>query len=552
MGELRWLAPEEVAELEPAVSCVGAVLSESTGIIDSHAYMESLVGDLEATAASSHSIPRWSRELQTGRIRVETNDVELDAGVRGERSWTRRAGPRTTARAASGGGYTGAYYAKGQYYTLSGRSPFRRLVYPVAEQGGLGVHVTLDLAGQARFGPDVVWINGVDYTFDERNRARFVTAIRRYYPALDEARLQPGYTGIRPKISGPAEAAADFLIAGPERHGVAGLVHLLGVESPGLTASLALAEDVLRARRAALMLRVGVIVNPIAGIGGPAALKGSDGADMQAEALARGSRPRASQRMRDALAPLRSRAAELEFVTWGGAMGADALTALGFDATVLGVPRSPTSAADTRSAAAALCGAWHRRADVCGRRRHRARSGRSVADVTFPVIGVPAGVKMHSGVFTVTPRDAANLIALILDGGLVAADTAEVRDIDEAALREGRIATRYYGELALPRIGGYLQHVKTSGREVEELGARGNRRRRSRSGRLRIAAHSCSGQAARWRRSNDGSAWSRTLLGFDLMRQTGRWYRRRCGRTRDGMSMRTRWWCSASRAVRDF
>ena len=115
----------------------------------------------------------------------------------------------------------------------------------MAEQGGLGVHVTLDLAGQARFGPDVVWIDGVDYAFDDRNRARFITAIRRYYPALDETRLQPGYTGIRPKISGPTEAAADFLIAGPEQHGVPGLVHLLGVESPGLTASLALADDVL-------------------------------------------------------------------------------------------------------------------------------------------------------------------------------------------------------------------------------------------------------------------------------------------------------------------
>ena len=172
--------------------------------------------------------------------------------------------------------------------------------------------------------------------------------------------------------------------------------------------------------------------------------------------------------MGDALAPLRSRAAELEFVTWGGAMGADALTALGFDATVLGVPRSPTSAADTRAAAATLA---ERGIDVL----MFAGGDGTARDLTealpkgIPVIGVPAGVKMHSGVFTVTPRDAGNLIALILDGGLVAADTAEVRDVDEAALREGRVATRYYGELAVARIGGFLQHVKTSGREVEDL-----------------------------------------------------------------------------------
>ncbi len=108
-----------------------------------------------------------------------------------------------------------AYYAKGQYYTLSGQSPFGRLVYPVAEAGGLGVHVTLDLAGQARFGPDVVWIDSVDYTFDDRNRARFVAAIRRYYPALDEQRLQAGYTGIRPKISSAEEPVADFCVLGP-------------------------------------------------------------------------------------------------------------------------------------------------------------------------------------------------------------------------------------------------------------------------------------------------------------------------------------------------
>ncbi|MGH8262193.1 MAG: NAD(P)/FAD-dependent oxidoreductase, partial [Steroidobacterales bacterium] len=139
------------------------------------------------------------------------------------------------------------HFARGQYFVLSGRSPFRRLVYPIAEPGGLGVHVTLDLAGRARFGPDVEWIDSIDYTFDSSRKVAFAAAIRRYYPALDVDRMADGYTGIRPKIGGPKAAAADFVISGPPEHGVAGVVHLFGIESPGLTASLAIAERV-RAR----------------------------------------------------------------------------------------------------------------------------------------------------------------------------------------------------------------------------------------------------------------------------------------------------------------
>jgi D-amino-acid oxidase len=137
------------------------------------------------------------------------------------------------------------YFAKGHYYVLSGMSPFNRLVYPVADAGGLGVHVTLDLAHQTRFGPDVVWTNGPDYTFETSNLERFIDAIRLYYPDLDANRLHPGYTGIRPKL-GPANApVSDFVINGPERTGVSGYVDLLGIESPGLTASLAIAERVV-------------------------------------------------------------------------------------------------------------------------------------------------------------------------------------------------------------------------------------------------------------------------------------------------------------------
>jgi L-2-hydroxyglutarate oxidase LhgO len=136
------------------------------------------------------------------------------------------------------------YFCRGVYFTLSGRSPFRHLVYPVPEAAGLGVHLTLDLGGQAKFGPDVEWIDGIDYTVDPRRGERFYAVIRRYWPGLPDGALQPGYAGIRPKISGPAAPAADFLIQGPAEHGVPGLVNLYGIESPGLTASLAIAEHV--------------------------------------------------------------------------------------------------------------------------------------------------------------------------------------------------------------------------------------------------------------------------------------------------------------------
>jgi L-2-hydroxyglutarate oxidase LhgO len=138
------------------------------------------------------------------------------------------------------------YLAKAHYFALTGRSPFQRLVYPLANSASLGIHVTLDLQGNARFGPDASWIEDIDYSFDESRRALFASAIRLYYPDLDEARLQPAYTGIRPKISAPTEPAADFCIRGPQQHDGCPIVALYGIESPGLTASLAIAEHVLR------------------------------------------------------------------------------------------------------------------------------------------------------------------------------------------------------------------------------------------------------------------------------------------------------------------
>ena len=215
------------------------------------------------------------------------------------------------------------------------------------------------------------------------------------------------------------------------------------------------------------MLRIGVIVNPVAGIGGPAALKGSDGADVQRVAAARGAVPRAFERTRAALAPLLGRSAELKLMAWGG-MGAEALVDLGFVVDVLGTAILPSSAADTRLAAQVMI---ERGADliVFAGGDGTARDLVDVVPARIPVIGIPAGVKMHSGVFVVTPRDAADVVILLLDGGLVAADYAEVRDVDETALREGRVAARYFGQLSVPRVGGFLQYVKSNGREIEEL-----------------------------------------------------------------------------------
>ena len=239
-GELRWLHAADVAAMEPAVRAVAGVLSESTGIIDSHAYMLALRGDLEA-AGGMIALGTEVTGLASapGGLRVVTPDLVLEA-----RWVVNSAGLHapTVARWLCTDAPT-ARYARGRYYAYEGACPFSRLVYPVAEAGGLGVHVTLDLGGQARFGPDVAWIDDISYDFDDSRRGEFESAIRRYFPGLDPARLHPGYTGIRPKISSvDGEPAADFRIDGPAEHRVPGLVNLLGIESPGLTASLAIAE----------------------------------------------------------------------------------------------------------------------------------------------------------------------------------------------------------------------------------------------------------------------------------------------------------------------
>jgi L-2-hydroxyglutarate oxidase LhgO len=237
--------------LEPALAAVASLHSPSTGIIDSHALMLAYLGDAEAHGA----VLALKSPLE--RARCSGDAIELEVGgaepmrLRA-RCVVNAAGLRAPSLARCIEGYPsaqapGEYYAKGNYYALSGRAPFTRLVYPVPEPGGLGVHVTLDLAGQARFGPDVEWVERIDYQVDPRRAERFYAAIRSYWPALPDGALVPGYAGVRPKIVPQGAPAADFVVQGPRAHGIAGLVQLFGIESPGLTASLALADEVLRA-----------------------------------------------------------------------------------------------------------------------------------------------------------------------------------------------------------------------------------------------------------------------------------------------------------------
>ena len=237
----------EAMRMEPALHCVAALHSLSTGIIDSHALMLAYLGDAEAAGAMLGLKSALTRVVVSDSgFEIHSEDTKL-----GSKILINSAGLRapSVARLMEGfptGKIPPEFYAKGNYYSLTGRPPFSRLVYPVPEPGGLGVHVTLDLAGQARFGPDVEWVDRIDYVVDPKRAERFYAAIRRYWPALQDGALAPGYAGIRPKISGPKEPAADFMLQGPAEHGVPGLVNLFGIESPGLTASLALADDVAK------------------------------------------------------------------------------------------------------------------------------------------------------------------------------------------------------------------------------------------------------------------------------------------------------------------
>ena len=249
VDDLRWIDAAEIRALEPEVRGVRGLFSPSTGIVDSHALMEALRADAEAAGAQVLlRTPVLSGRVEDGGVTLALGGDE-PAAVR-FRLVVNCAGPwaQTVARGIEGlppASVPPQRFARGHYFILAGRVPFRHLVYPVPVPGGLGTHVTLDLAGRARFGPDVQWVERVEYGFDETRVDAFYRSIRTYYPGLADGALEPGYTGVRPKLSGPGEPAADFLVQGPAEHGVPGLVQLYGIESPGLTAVLPLAEHVL-------------------------------------------------------------------------------------------------------------------------------------------------------------------------------------------------------------------------------------------------------------------------------------------------------------------
>jgi L-2-hydroxyglutarate oxidase LhgO len=251
--QLHWLGAAEAQALEPALRCTAALLSPLTGIVDSHGLMLALQGEAEAQGV----LLALRSPLQ--RLRRGPRGFELEVGGAEPMALLAQAIVNSAGlhAVALAGRFEGlpplplprAFWARGHYFACAGKPAFTRLIYPMPDQAGLGVHVTLDLAGRMRFGPDVQWIEPAatgaeDYAVDPARAAPFAEAIRRYWPGLPDGALQPDYAGIRPKIAGPGEAAADFLIQGPAEHGVPGLVNLLGIESPGLTAALAIGEEV--------------------------------------------------------------------------------------------------------------------------------------------------------------------------------------------------------------------------------------------------------------------------------------------------------------------
>jgi len=253
---VQWLSGAEARALEPALNAQAALLSPSTGIVDSHGLMLALQGDVEASGGAV--------ALASTVVRGEVVDdgMLLEVLADGEPMWLKA---RTVVNAAGLFACPVARalqgldprhvpterYAKGSYFSLAAKAPFSRLVYPAPQDAWLGVHLTLDLGGQAKFGPDLEWLPAgqdplaIDYTVDARRADGFYDEVRRYWPALADGALQPSYSGVRPKLYGPGEAAPDFRIDGPTQHGVPGVVNLFGIESPGLTSALAIGEHVL-------------------------------------------------------------------------------------------------------------------------------------------------------------------------------------------------------------------------------------------------------------------------------------------------------------------
>jgi L-2-hydroxyglutarate oxidase LhgO len=248
---LRMMSGREAAAMEPALSCFAALLSPESGIIDSHRYMLALLGDLQdggGALALRTPVERlaqvpggWAVHFGGSEPDVVLVDAVVNAAGLGAQGLARATEGYPLERVPP------LFLAKGNYFSCAGRPVFSRLVYPVPVSGGLGIHVTLDLAGRMRFGPDVQWIDALDFDVDSERAAAFYSAIRTYWPGLPDGALAPDYAGIRPKLTGPGEPAADFLVDTPADHGLPGLFHMFGIESPGLTASLSLADEVVAA-----------------------------------------------------------------------------------------------------------------------------------------------------------------------------------------------------------------------------------------------------------------------------------------------------------------
>jgi L-2-hydroxyglutarate oxidase LhgO len=248
-NDLQWLDASTAKSWEPALNCTAALYSPSTGIIDSHSLMMSFLGDAEAAGAViAYGTPVLDGAVTESEIILKTGGA--GTSEIGARYVVNAAGLEAPVVASGLAGFPKEHipdrcYAKGSYFILSGRSPFSRLIYPIPEHGGLGIHLTLDLMGQARFGPDVEWISGPEYSVDAHKASRFMEAIRQYWPECPVERLQVGYAGVRPKLGSPESFADDFVIQCSATHRVTGLVNLLGIESPGLTSCMAIADEVL-------------------------------------------------------------------------------------------------------------------------------------------------------------------------------------------------------------------------------------------------------------------------------------------------------------------
>lgn len=246
VNDLVWLSAEQALAMEPHLHCVAALHSPSTGTVDSHALMLSLLGDIE----NAGGMLAVNSALASAVCRHDGIQLDTEDGTRVlAKTVVNAAGLQAPDLARRFDGLPGqhvpqAWYAKGNYFSLSGRAPFSRLIYPVPQPGGLGVHLTLDLGGQARFGPDVQWVDDPkDLAVDPARADAFYAAIRSYWPELPDGALLPAYAGIRPKTEGPG-GSADFCIQAEMVHGVPGLVNLFGIESPGLTSALAIGERV--------------------------------------------------------------------------------------------------------------------------------------------------------------------------------------------------------------------------------------------------------------------------------------------------------------------